>query len=465
MLLAAGASAQQYRTSYFMEGSTMRGYLNPAFRSDRGYIYIPVIGTTSLNFNSNAFALNTIFYPTQDGRLVSILDDAVTWDMIESNLKKQNTIGIDLHTALLGTGFHVGRGFVTLEFGLDVDGGIGLPKSFIEFVKLGSQSSVGMYDMGGFMGGTDICMNMSLGYSHQINDNLTVGARVNFKGGIARVNMNYDKLNVSLNGDRWAVDAAGTVEVCLDGAASQVAVDEQGYIDFDNFDFGSMISGVRGFAGFGMTFDFGAEYILMERIKLSAAILNLGFMNWGAENTVRGVSEASYEFTGLVYDYNPVTGEWDNISGEASFDFSEFAKFRKADGKARSRVYPGFVLGAEYDVFGNNLFGAGAVFTHNRNEYGKRTELALAATVRPTRWFTASLNWTLGNYKNIGDNFFNSFGFALNFHPSWVNFFVGADYLMFKFTPQGIPVNQKVFNVNVGLSIPIGKSHCRGDYD
>src|SRR5699024_4358092 len=86
-----GASAQQYRTSYFMEGSTMRGYLNPALRPDRGYVYIPVLGTTSFNFNSNALTFNTLFYPVgNDGRLVSLLDDRVTWHDIDPNLKPMN---------------------------------------------------------------------------------------------------------------------------------------------------------------------------------------------------------------------------------------------------------------------------------------------------------------------------------------------------------------------------------------
>lgn len=124
LLAASGASAQQYRTSYFMEGSTMRGYLNPALRPDRGYVYIPVLGTTSVNFNSNALTFKTIFYPVGDnGQLVSLLDDRVTWHDIEPNLKTMNKVGFDLHMTLLGAGFYTGRDFWTIEAGLDVTGG------------------------------------------------------------------------------------------------------------------------------------------------------------------------------------------------------------------------------------------------------------------------------------------------------------------------------------------------------
>ena len=204
LLAASGASAQQYRTSYFMEGSTMRGYLNPALRPDRGYVYIPVLGTTSVNFNSNALTFKTIFYPVGDnGQLVSLLDDRVTWHDIEPNLKTMNKVGFDLHMTLLGAGFYTGRDFWTIEAGLDVTGGFYLPKSFVEFVKLGSKANA--YDMGGLMAGADAVMNISAGYSRRINDELTVGGRVNFKGGLARANMNYDRLNVTLNGEKWAV--------------------------------------------------------------------------------------------------------------------------------------------------------------------------------------------------------------------------------------------------------------------
>ena len=48
-LATTGLHAQQYRTSYFMEGSTMRTRLNPALRSDRGYVLFPTRGHPSVN--------------------------------------------------------------------------------------------------------------------------------------------------------------------------------------------------------------------------------------------------------------------------------------------------------------------------------------------------------------------------------------------------------------------------------
>lgn len=432
----------------------MRGYLNPALRPDRGYVHIPVLGSTSVNFNSNALTFKTLFYPVgNDGKLAFLLDRRVTWNDIEGNLKNQNSVALDFHTVILGTGFYTGRGFWTVELGLDVDGGFNLPKSFVEFVKLGSKANA--YEMNGLMTGADMYANLAVGYSHRINENLTVGGRVNFKGGLARAHMDYDKLNVTLNGDKWAVDASGQLALSVNGL--EVPLDNEGYVDTDKVG-ESVFSNIRGLAGFGMTFDLGAEYVLFERFKFSAAILNLGFMKWNAKDTFTGRSEASYEFTGMQYSFNPDTNQWESTGGDPDFDFEQFLKFREATGKAKTKIYPGFVLGAEYDIFGDNLLGAGALFTHRRNEFYKRTEGSLAVTVRPAEWFTASLSYCIGNYKNIGDNFFNSFGLAVNFHAKWINFFVGTDFMVFKVNPQFIPVGQKVFNFTLGLSVPLAPS-------
>lgn len=461
ILTVFGVSAQQYRTSYFMEGSTMRGYLNPALRPDRGYVHIPALGTLSVNFNSNALTFKTIYYPVgENGKLVSLLDKRVTWNDIEPNLKNQNCVALDLHTTILGAGFYTGREFWTIEFGLDVDGGFGLPKSFMEFVKLGSKSNA--YEMNGLMGGGDIYAKLAVGYSRKINRELTVGGRINFRGGLARFHADYDKLNVTLNGERWAVDAGGNLVLSMNGL--DVPLDGEGYINFDEFHLfptshdGGQISNVRGLAGFGLTFDLGAEYILFERFKFSAALLNLGFMKWNAKNTFVGRSEASYQFDGMQYSFNPDTNGWESDGAGGDFDFEQFLKFKGGLGKAKTKVYPGVVLGAEYDIFGNNLLGAGFLFTHRRNEFYKRTEGSLALTVRPIEWFTASLSYCIGNYKNIGDNFFNSFGFAVNFHTGWINFFAGTDFLIFNVNPQFIPVGQKIFNFTFGLSVPLARS-------
>ena len=450
--MCAAASAQQYRTAYFMDETTVRGYMNPALHPSRGYLNIPIIGDISLNFNSNALALNNVFYPLgSNGGLVSMLDRRVTWPDIEPILKKQNKLGLDLHLGIIGTGFYVGdKNFFTVELSVDALAGASVPKGLVEFIKLGSQSTA--YDLHGLMAGSEVIANLSLGYSRPINENLVVGGRLNFKHGLARMDVQYDRLNVALSGDRWSIDAVGNMSVSVVGGVGAV-YDENG--DFSELEF----YGSKGLAGWGASIDLGAEYLLLDRIRLSAAILNIGFMNWSSKNSYTATAETSYEFTGVQYGFNHDTQQWEYQGDDNEFDFGGLMKFRPESCKVRSKVYPGFILGGEYDVFDDNLLNAGLLFSHRRNQYYGRTEVALSATVNPIDWFTASLSYTVGNYKSVGDNFFNSFGLALNFHPGWINFFIGTDFMMFRVTPQALPVGQKVFNLTFGLSKTIGKRH------
>lgn len=448
--------AQQYRTAYFMDGSTMRNRLNPALRSDRGYVMFPMLGDLSANFNSNALTFNSIFYPVDNGMIASLFDSRIAWDTVEPHLAAMNKVSVDLHEALLGAGFYTPIGYWTIDLSLDVAGGVNLPKSLVEFTKQGSRATA--YEMGGLSAGTDIYVTLSTGYSRRINDNLTVGGRINFIGGLARANVTYNRLDATLNSDTWSIAADGTLSASINGLRkADHLIDEEGYIIGDQLDAGTLLQNMKGLAGFGMTFDLGAEYVLFDRFRFSAALLNLGFMSWNPEHTVLGRSETAYTLEGNDYTYDPSTGDWVSTGGELTPNLD--GRFKETSGKSRTKMYPGVTLGAEYDIFGNNLLAAGMLFTHRRNEYYGRTEFSISATVHPIEWFTASLSYAVGNYKCIGDNFFSSFGFALNFHTGWINFFVGTDYLVFNVNPQFIPINQRAVNLNFGLSIPLGRPH------
>ncbi len=301
--------------------------------------------------------------------------------------------------------------------------------------------------MGGLMAGADAVMNISAGYSRRINDELTVGGRVNFKGGLARANMNYDRLNVTLNGEKWAVDAGGNLALSLNGL--DVPTDAEGYVDMDRLDASRSLRISAAWRVFGLTFDIGAEYVWMERFKFSAAILNLGFMNWSEKHTFVGRSEAWYDWweCATISIRRRISGRPSERSRNINFD--EFAKFKEASGRARTEIFSGLRAGCRIRHFRQQPAGCRCVVHPPEERILCPYRSGAVGDGTPMEWFTASLSWSVGNYKNIGDNFFNSFGFAFNFHTGWINFFAGTDFLMFKVNPQFIPVGQKVFNITV----------------
>lgn len=432
-------SAQQYRTSYFMEGSTLRNNLNPAFRPYRGYIEIPIVGQLGLGFTSNAFTIDNLFYPNGMGGMYSILSDKVSYDQISGILQPVNNFDFDVRTSILGAGFYTGRGFWDIGLDLRVEGGVSIPAEMFRFLKVGSD----VYNMKDVAFGTDIYSVVSAGYSHRITRNLTVGARVNLIGGLGRIKVHYDQLDLKIMGDECYVDAVGVMDVAMTGA--DVPITSDGYLDWENMSFKP-----RGLAGGGFSFDVGATYKLLNVVNLSASILDFGMVRWYKNASVQGIAEDSYSFTGFEIDGR-------NIEMSYTGDLNEFMKFRAGDPKEiSSKIKTKVVLGAELPLLNDHLT-VGVIYMYKQNEYVKRSEFSAALTLRPTSWLTAALSYSFDGKSKIGDSNWNSLGLALNFHPAWINFFVGTDYMVSRVSTQRIPLGQKVLNYYMGISIPLAK--------
>lgn len=445
MFLAAGTvSGQLYRTTYFMKGSPQRGAFNPAFRPYRGYVLIPALGNLNVNYTSNAFSLNSVVYP-YEGRNVLIFNENIKWNDIEGLLKPSNDLDLEVSLPVIGFGFFTGRGFWTFDTKFKTEAGFSLPKDFFRFMK-GVDSGDQHYSMGNISAGATATLTASLGYSHRIFENLTVGGRVNFLGGLVHAKAVYDKLDMNLTADVWDVAAAGSFTFAGRGINIYDEYDEatgRDIIDFDRtLEEGFDGYRFKGLSGFGMTFDIGAEYTLLDKFTFSLSVLDLGWMRWDKNSVTYAVSEANYQW-----------------AEETSGDFKDFVRFYRQDpaSKVKSEVHATFVMGAEYDIFADEMLRVGAMYMNKRTEFVRRSELSLALSTTPVHWFTASLSYAARRYGNIGDSALNVFGLALNFHPGWINFIVGTDYMISKFNPQFIPVSQKTMNFYMGVSVPLAR--------
>lgn len=72
---------------------------------------------------------------------------------------------------------------------------------------------------------------------------------------------------------------------------------------------------------------------------------------------------------------------------------------------------------------------------------------------RPIFWIDVSLS-----YSCINSNL-KTYCVALRFFPCWINFFIGIDYLLSKFSSDFIPMNSSAADFYLGMSILIRKRH------
>ena len=288
----------------------------------------------------------------------------------------------------------------------------------------------------------DAYLEAAFSYSFPLmDDRLYVGVRGKFLAGLARAKMTYDRFDVSLQHDRWAVSTQGTIDVTAAGA--EIDMPANG----DIFEIGDIDINPTKPAGYGFAVDLGATYDILPNLQASLAVNDLGFISWSKKNSISGTSTQETEFTG-------VTVPDDGTEPAPDFDF-EMLKFNPTDGKSASKMLRASInAGLEYEVWRHKV-GIGLLYTARFWEYKTLHNITGSVNFHPVRWFTLT-----GSYSVI-DNRGGAVGLALNLCPSWINFFIATDMLVSKHTPQWIPVKQSTMNVTLGLGVPIGKRSHR----
>ncbi len=437
-LMLATSVAAQNPTTYFMEGSTFRSQLNPAFAPLRGYLNIPALGGVQIGTSGN-IALDNIFQ-VRDGRLVSILDSSISSADALAGLKDDNNLGLDARINILGFGAFAKnqKSFWSFDVSLRSEQNISLPRSLFEFLKCGKEGrieNVGLY--------SDNFVDVGFNYSFPLmKDKLYLGARVKLLVGLMRARLEYDYMNVTLDENRWSVETKGELDITHGGASPEsLTYDEMGRYGFDDVDWASFKP-----SGFGAAIDLGATYNILPNLQASLAVTDLGFISWGKSNNSVGTSNKTLEFTGVDVDVN-------GTSTQPDFDLN-IIEFESPESVATTRMLHATInAGVEYQFF-NHKLGVGALYSARFWDTRTAHNLTISANYHPRRWVTVTGSYSLIN--NCG----SAVGLAVNFNSA-VNFFIATDILCSKLSKQWIPVKQSAMNVTFGLGIPIGKRSHR----
>ncbi len=444
MLLWAAGAAAQNPTAYFMEGSTFRTQFNPAFAPLRGYVNIPFVGSIQAGITNN-LPLSKLLYP-RDGRLVTLLDPSVSADEALAGLKTDNLLGTEVRMSLIGFGKFTKnhKNFWSFDLNLRTNAEFNVPGALFEFIKRGDEGSIRNL-------GLEAEMYADAGVSYSLpllGDKLYVGAKAKFIVGLARAKVNFDRMDITLHDNRWAVEAQGSIEANIPGAEENYRYDDYGQPYFESDDI--EINKIKP-AGYGFAVDLGATYEILPGLQASLAVTDLGFINWSKTSTVAGRAETSIEYTGIMIE----NGE---TSSTPDFSLDDLKQFRPIEAKGSVRALQASVnAGLGYFMWDHRV-GFGLLYQARFREFKTLHSVTGSINFSPIRWFTLSGSYTAGS--GMG-----AFGLALNLCPGWINFFVGTDLVATRFTPQFIPVKQKSMNVTFGLGIPLGRrSHRVAEY-
>lgn len=468
------SSAQFLRTSYFMEGSHYRMQLNPALAPGRGYINIPVIGSFNASVNSSSLGYQDV---------IDILDNSSDADFFMNDkfinrLSDKNSLNLNLNTDILSAGWYKGKNFWSFNVGLHVNVGASLPKSMFQLMRDMNGADLENIDWSNYhqnVGQEKLAINsyaeVGLGYARTVNKRLTVGGRLKALLGVGDMTLQINKLavNTNLNGldpkaldnidwSQAAVDESyrnnlassinGTGEVVVDASLEssfkglELHEGENGYID--EFKFESKDMGV---AGYGAAIDLGASYKVLDRLTVSAAVIDLGFIKWSKSSSTSATAKSSDD---LSFDFNQggnlqkkieeVQRFADLVSNGEVLNYDMLQLTQEETGtKARTTSLAStVVLGAEYEL--TRSIAVGALYTSRFTKPENINELTLSANIRPKNYFNLSVSYSM--LQSAG----KSFGLGLKLGPV----FLGTDYMF-------LGKNSRSVSGFLGVSIPLNK--------
>ena len=445
-------SAQELRTSYFMETSNFRHQMNPALLEDSyfGLLFSNIhVGMTG-NIGAKQFIFDTKGLPGYTGtyRYTTFMDPNVDAATFLNKLHDKNRFDLYLNYNLFSVGFKAWGGANLLELNLRSNTNLTLPKELFEFAKTAGEKE--HYEFGGLGMRTQNYMELALGHSHDINKQWRVGGKLKFLIGAAYADFTADHVTLDMTEDEWHIQSDAQLKASLmksdvihEGPSKNSADGRPRIKELDNFGFS--------LPGFGMALDLGVTYKPIEDLTLSAAITDLGFIKW--KDTHHASSQGDYTFDGFENIYiggdenntEDIDDQFDKIGDDLEEMFSVYDDGTKSATQALAATIN---VGAEYKLPAYDKLKFGFLYTSRIHGKYSWHQGMLNVGVHPAKWFECNVN---GAVTSTGV----TAGGMLSLKAPHFNFYIAADRFFSKMGKQGVPLNSTNGNITFGMTFPL----------
>lgn len=447
LTVAATANAQNAETAYFTDGYMGAQQLNPAKVSDQGYIAFPAFGNLAIEMQSNFRVDNFIF--NKGGKTVLFTNPMVTNQEFLGGIKDDNKTAINVKEQLFALGFKGLGGYNTLSFNTRVDAGLNVPGDIFRVVKEGLGNDT--YKLGGMGMQANAYSEVVLGHAHKIGDKLSVGVNLKYLIGHANVNAKFNKADIALGEDSWDITTNAEVEVSLDGVKYETTSELRGpegeqtthtYVD------GIDTDDLKPINGSGFAVDLGAEYEIMDGLKVSAAILDLGYIKY--KNNMVASTQGDHRFQTADYEFNANDDASNSFEKEIDRMTEKLGSLYELKnlgdkGSVKRSLNATINAGVEYKMPFYDKLSVGGLYTQRMGDYGWYNA-RLSANIAPAKMFSASASLGVGTFGT-------SVGWIINLHPNGFNLFVAMDQLLPTMSKQFVPLNGNASLV-AGINFP-----------
>jgi hypothetical protein len=436
MLAAPAISAQTLQSGYFDDNYQFRYRANPALgNNERCFVAMPALGNLNVATQGN-LALDNVLYNI-NGKTTTFLNPEVDAASFLGNLKEKNRIGLSLNETLIAVGWKSWGGFNTITVGARAEVSAYLPKDLFRLAKEGASNQA--YDIGQLGATAQAWGEIALNHSHKINDKWRVGATLKLLVGLGNVDAKFNNATLTLGQDTWSASVDAQLNTSIKNLTYKTDYNEntrRNYVsgmDCDNF----------GIGGFGGAVDLGVAFNPTPDWELSAAVVDLGFINW--KNNMLATTDGRQTVVTDQYSFN--------VDDDTSFDkfkddLSMLYQLSDAGDQGTRTTMLGTTvnIGARFNLPTYRRLNFGLLNTTRVQGAYSWTNFRLSADIQPVNWLSGGVNVGYGTFGT-------SFGWIFNIKAPGFNLYIASDCTPMKLAKQGAPLKTNA-NVNFGITFP-----------
>jgi hypothetical protein len=454
-LLAISAmqlTAQTPMSLYYMETIPQSNQLNPAM-APRANFYIAL---PSLCFGlQNDLAFEDVMQKDVNNKLVLPFEDGFNYNNLYKKIDGVLNTNVNTNIGILGLGFRSGRDYFTVQLSEKMVVQTGLPADLFRTGDIGMMNGT-LYDFSSFRLKSYIYKELSLGYTREINDKITLGVHLKPLFGQVAAITDFETFSLKVGNGIYDVAMMSNAYTSMPMTVYSRTNEFPDSVVFNDMDASDVITS---FNNPGLAVDLGGFYKLNEDWSFSAALNNLGFINWNEDLNSMKVSGSKQ------FDYANVSAEdWDeleNALGDIKGELEDILDYQKGSESFTTGLTPNVYLGTSYRV--NHSISLGALSKSTFQKQNFRQEFALSANYNPYRFM--SLNMSMNSRIN-GSTYL---GMALAWYMGPLQVYMATDHIPLSFTKyktegwDEIPVPDKLKDINLmfGMNLVFGSKGFR----
>ena len=413
-----------------MKGVPQANRVNPAYKPQCNfYIGIPMLAPAIIGLSSSSLGWNDLVYhnPVQADSLITFLHPEGSKEDFLNNLRPDNQAISNIGSSLISFGFSTEVGFFTMDITSRWDGNLNIPRDLPRMLINGAIDGE-KYDLNGV--GVDLMAfdEISVGWSGQILDNLTIGARAKLLFGIGNITTKSSNLSLSTSTENWHLVSDMQFNASLPFA--EVTYDEDGMIEsieideeLENPSFSTISQYMFNGKNLGFGLDLGVNYRPLEELQLSLSVVDLGFIHWKDEVHQLDYT-TEYDFVGFElnpfelsddYSFGDFIDSSVNMLSDSLADFAVFTPGTAYSKRLNTKLY----IGASYDVTPSINFGL-----LSRTDFLNGSvleQVTASANFRTDRVLNFSLSYS---YKT---HYFRNIGAGISLNAGPVNIYLVSD--------------------------------------